>query len=69
MILKTALAGLGLAYLPENLVQDHVAAGRLVRVLADWSQVMSGYHLFIRTGNQARPSSYWSRCCAIAHSS
>jgi DNA-binding transcriptional LysR family regulator len=27
-------------------VRDHVAAGRLVRVLADWSPVMMGYHLY-----------------------
>jgi DNA-binding transcriptional LysR family regulator len=46
LILNTALAGLGLAYLPEDFVRDHVAAGRLVRVLADWSPVMTGYHLY-----------------------
>jgi len=46
LILKTALAGLGLAYLPEDVVQEHVAAGRLVRVLADWSPLMTGYHLY-----------------------
>jgi DNA-binding transcriptional LysR family regulator len=46
LILTTALAGLGLAYLPEDLVQEHVAAGRLVRVLADWSPLMTGYHLY-----------------------
>ena len=46
LILNSALAGLGLAYLPEDIVQDHVAAGRLVRVLADWSPVMTGYHLY-----------------------
>jgi len=40
------LAGLGLAYLPEDLVQDHVAAGRLVRVLANWSPLITGYHLY-----------------------
>jgi DNA-binding transcriptional LysR family regulator len=46
LILNTALAGLGLAYLPEDVVRDHVAAGCLVRVLADWSPVMTGYHLY-----------------------
>jgi DNA-binding transcriptional LysR family regulator len=46
LILNTALSGLGLAYLPEDVVQQHVAAGRLVRVLADWSAVMTGYHLY-----------------------
>jgi DNA-binding transcriptional LysR family regulator len=46
LILNTAVAGLGLAYLPEDIVRDDVAAGRLVRVLADWSAVMTGYHLY-----------------------
>jgi DNA-binding transcriptional LysR family regulator len=46
LILNTALAGLGLAYLPEDLVRDHVAAGRLMPVLADWSPLMTGYHLY-----------------------
>src|SRR5271157_5547451 len=46
LILSAALAGLGLAYLPEDVVQQHVTAGRLVRVLADWSPVMTGYHLY-----------------------
>jgi DNA-binding transcriptional LysR family regulator len=45
LILKLALAGLGLAYLPEDVVQDHVVAGRLVRVLAEWSPLVTGYHL------------------------
>ncbi len=30
------LAGFGLAYLPEDQVQHHLAQGRLVRVLDDW---------------------------------
>ena len=34
-MLDAALAGFGLAYLPEDDVADHIAAGRLVRVLAD----------------------------------
>ncbi len=46
LILDTALSGLGLAYLPDDVVRQHVAAGRLVRVLADWSPVMMGYHLY-----------------------
>ena len=34
--LNAALAGLGLAYLPEGQVQAPIAEWRLVRVLADW---------------------------------
>src|SRR5215510_2056599 len=35
-MLNAALAGLGLAYLPEGLVHPHLGKGRLKRVLADW---------------------------------
>jgi len=33
---EAALAGLGVALLPEDEVMSHVEAGRLVRVLEDW---------------------------------
>jgi DNA-binding transcriptional LysR family regulator len=33
--LNAALAGLGLAYLPEDQVRADISTGRLVRVLAD----------------------------------
>jgi DNA-binding transcriptional LysR family regulator len=44
--LNAALAGLGLAYLPEDMVKMHFAKRRLVRVLADWCPPFSGYHLY-----------------------
>lgn len=44
--LNSALDGLGLAYLPEDLVLAHVAAGRLVRVMEDWCEPFPGYHLY-----------------------
>jgi DNA-binding transcriptional LysR family regulator len=43
--LNAALAGFGLAYLPEGQVQAPIAEGRLVRVLADWCPPFSGCHL------------------------
>src|SRR5205823_1033582 len=42
-ILNAALAGLGLAYLPEDQVETHLATGRLIRVLADWCPPFPGY--------------------------
>jgi DNA-binding transcriptional LysR family regulator len=39
---NAALAGLGMAYLSEDQVQEHVAEGRLVRVLGDWCPPFSG---------------------------
>lgn len=44
--LRAALAGLGLAYLPEDRVGEHLADGRLVRVLEDWCPPFPGYHLY-----------------------
>jgi DNA-binding transcriptional LysR family regulator len=51
-----ALAGLGLAYLPEDVVREHLAKGRLVRVLADWSPRSSGYHLYYPSRRQHTPA-------------
>ena len=45
-MLNAALNGLGLAYLPEDLVQPHVSRGRLIKVLSDWCAPFSGYHLY-----------------------
>jgi DNA-binding transcriptional LysR family regulator len=51
-MLSAALAGLGLAYVPEGLAQPHLAKGRLKRVLADWCLPYSGYHLYYPTRRQ-----------------
>jgi len=53
---NAALAGLGLAYLSEDQVQEHVAGGRLVRVLGDWCPPFSGYHLYYPSRRQATPA-------------
>jgi DNA-binding transcriptional LysR family regulator len=51
-MLNAALAGLGLAYVPEDLAQPHLARGRLKRVLEDWCQPYSGYHLYYPSRRQ-----------------
>ena len=45
-MLKAALAGYGLAYVPEDVVLEHLAGKRLQRVLKDWSPTFPGYHLY-----------------------
>src|SRR6266436_3024811 len=52
-MLNAALAGYGLAYVPEGMVQPHLAKGRLKRVLAEWCQPYSGYHLFYPSRRQS----------------
>jgi len=52
-ILNAALAGSGLAYLPESMAQPYLAQGRLRRVLEDWCLPYSGYHLFYPSRRQS----------------
>ena len=52
-LLNAALAGCGLAYVPEGFAETHVAKGRLKRVLADWCRPYSGYHLFYPSRRQS----------------
>ncbi|MFZ3206443.1 MAG: LysR family transcriptional regulator [Pseudomonas sp.] len=56
MRLEAALQGLGLAYMAEDLIQAHVAEGRLIRVLADWCEPFSGYHLYYPSRRQSSPA-------------
>lgn len=56
VIRKAALAGLGVAFIPEDLVQVHLDAGELVRVLADWTPPFPGYHLYYPSRRQQSPA-------------
>jgi DNA-binding transcriptional LysR family regulator len=54
--LNAVLAGLGLAYLPEDQVQPYVDKGRLIRVLDDWCAPFPGYHLYYPSRRQPTPA-------------
>jgi DNA-binding transcriptional LysR family regulator len=54
--LNAALTGLGLAYLPEDVVQPYLRDGRLIRVLEDWCPPFTGYHLYYPSRRQASPA-------------
>ncbi|WP_324133181.1 LysR family transcriptional regulator [Bosea sp. (in: a-proteobacteria)] len=51
-IFTAALAGFGIGYVPDDLIGEHVAAGRLIRVLEDWCTPFSGYHLYYPSRRQ-----------------
>ena len=55
-VLKAALASFGLAFLPEELVLPHIAAGRLVELLGDWTPPFPGYHLYYPSRRQISPA-------------
>lgn len=45
-MLQAALSGLCLAFLPEDMTQPHVEAGRLRRVMDDWCPRFPGLHAY-----------------------
>lgn len=54
--LDSALQGLGLAYMPEDVAAPCIASGELVRVLEDWCPPFSGYHLYYPSRRHASPA-------------
>lgn len=52
-MLDAALSGYGLAYVPADLAQAHVAAGRLVCVLEDWCPTFAGLHAYYASRRQS----------------
>ena len=55
-MLRAALAGFGLAYVPEDVVQEHLAAGRLIQVLDEWCPSIPGYHIYYPSRRQSSPA-------------
>lgn len=51
-----ALAGLGIALLPEDELMPHIETGKLVRVLSDWCPKFAGYHLYYPSRRQPSPA-------------
>ncbi|KJK08680.1 LysR family transcriptional regulator [Burkholderiaceae bacterium 16] len=56
MAVKAALAGVGLAFVPEQRVQSQLASGELLRVLFDWCPSFSGFHLYYPSRRQPTPA-------------
>jgi len=54
--LDAVRAGIALAYLPEDLVQADVNAGRLIRVRVDWCPTFTGFPLYYPSRRQATPA-------------
>ena len=56
MRVRAARAGLGIAFVPEDIVQADIEAGRFVRVLTDWCAPFPGYHLYYPHRRQSAPA-------------
>ncbi len=55
-IVMAALAGLGVAFLPEEEFSPHLEQGRLTRVLEDWCPAFPGYFLYYPSRRQPSPA-------------
>lgn len=55
-VLEAALAGFGLAYIPEELARPHIQSGRLQAVLKDWCPTFPGLHIFFASRRQSSPA-------------
>jgi DNA-binding transcriptional LysR family regulator len=53
---RAALDGCGIAFLPEDHVLADVEAGKLKRVLEDWTPPFPGYHLYYPSRRQQSPA-------------
>lgn len=51
-----ALRGYGIAYVPEDIVVEHLRSGTLQSVLDDWSEPFTGYHLYYPSRRQMSPA-------------
>jgi DNA-binding transcriptional LysR family regulator len=56
LTLAAALKGLGLAAVFDYQTAEHIAAGRLLRVLDDWCPAFSGFHLYYPSRRQTTPA-------------
>ncbi len=55
-VIEAALAGFGLAYMPEELALPHIRSGRLQTVLKDWYPTFPGLHLFFASQRRSSPA-------------
>ncbi|MPS69244.1 MAG: LysR family transcriptional regulator [Novosphingobium sp.] len=55
-MIDAAVSGYGIAYVPENIVEQHVASGALVQILDDWSPLFDGYFLYYPSRRQNLPA-------------
>jgi DNA-binding transcriptional LysR family regulator len=55
-MVDAAIAGYGIAYVPEDIAAEHIAAGRLQCVLDEWSPKFAGYFLYYPSSRQNAPA-------------
>ncbi|RUL98001.1 LysR family transcriptional regulator [Rhizobium chutanense] len=54
--INAALDGVGLSYVPRDLVRQYLDSGQLREVLADWAPTFQGYHLYYPSRRHPSPA-------------
>jgi DNA-binding transcriptional LysR family regulator len=54
--IRAALDGVGIAYLFDHQIRTHMDAGRLVRLLDEWTPPFPGFHLYYPSARQVPPA-------------
>lgn len=54
-MIDAAINGMGIAFVPNSLADDHISSGALRLVLDDWSPYFDGYFLYFPTRHQNLP--------------
>ena len=55
LVVSAAVNGVGISYMHEEYMASHIAGGRLIPVLEEWSLPFAGYHLFYPSRRQMAP--------------
>ncbi|MGE0457514.1 MAG: LysR family transcriptional regulator [Bauldia sp.] len=55
-MIDAAVNDYGIAYVPEDIAERHIASGSLVQVLDDWSPFFDGYFLYYPSRRQNLPA-------------
>ncbi|MBX8508551.1 LysR family transcriptional regulator [Pseudomonas cichorii] len=51
-VLDAVIAGLGLAYIPEDMARPYIRSGHLIQCLEEWCPFWSGFHLYYPSRRQ-----------------
>uniref|UniRef100_A0A9E8CTJ6 LysR family transcriptional regulator n=1 Tax=Bosea sp. NBC_00436 TaxID=2969620 RepID=A0A9E8CTJ6_9HYPH len=55
-MIDAAVSGYGIAYVPDDIVEQQITSGTLVQVLDDWSPFFDGYFLYYPSRRQNLPA-------------
>jgi DNA-binding transcriptional LysR family regulator len=55
-MIDAVLNGYGIAYIPENIVERHIASGDLVLLQDEWSPPFEGYYIYYPSSRQNSPA-------------